>query len=550
MKIKFFNNGILNTDDPAAETESGGGRQKFTIINLSYLFLKHFYTIHGKNNNVEWLRPHYIMLDSIEDVTEELEKEKPDIIGLGCYVWNITFQLLIAKIAKSILPNCIIVIGGPQLTAHRDEGADFFKEHPYVDYVVYGDGERPFQQIIDYHSGLDVDKSSFVNIVENVNSDRKIYPYEMLTDNEYNSSSPYVNNKQDLVDMIEYLTSRGVKKETLLVAIEFARGCMYNCAFCDWSQNLTKKVKRRSHPWKDDIDLFYELDVAIRETDANFGQWKEDLDIYNYALNLYTPTRNFKFIVFNTPKLKKNVTEYIIVNNLKHFNVPAPISLQDINETVLKAIFRPSISWKDHLELIKRIKYQVGPEKADKVFAQIIVNLPGQTFDSIVETVKTLYYSDLKNMELMRWNFLPNSPASDPEYIKLHGIKLVDTVYVREDFDTDDITEVETIDELYSKIDPKNNKFTIYEDLYETNLMSFEDTLASRFFSQYYYGFLLKKEKDVPIEKVEKLFDIIKMKAKADAKEQAAYHKELIQKYGFYVYGQYKKCIKYKKLND
>ena len=80
---------------------------------------------------------------------------------------------------------------------------------------------------------------------------------------------------------------------------------MYSCTFCDWSQNLTKKVKRRTNDWKADIDLFHRLKVPIRETDANFGQWPDDIKAFDYAISLYTPTRTFSFVPINTPKLKK-----------------------------------------------------------------------------------------------------------------------------------------------------------------------------------------------------------------------------------------------------
>ena len=62
--------------------------------------------------------------------------------------------------------------------------------------------------------------------------------------------------------------------------LETNRGCPFTCTFCDWSQNLTKKVKRRKHNWKDELLYFKDIDVQIRETDANFGQWDQDLEIF------------------------------------------------------------------------------------------------------------------------------------------------------------------------------------------------------------------------------------------------------------------------------
>jgi hypothetical protein len=216
-----------------------------------------------------------------------------------------------------------VITGGPHLCAHKD--VSYFVDHPYVDYVVYGDGEKAFQQLIDYHSGISTDKSQWVNIVE---KNGTVYQFEQLVDEEYFSTSAILGQQDFVLSHIQSLIDRGADKKDMIFGVEFARGCMYGCTFCDWSQNLTKKVSRRSFDWKSEVDFFHAHDIAIRETDANFGQWDEDLEIFKYAASLYDPKRNFYFFVTNTPKLKKKNTLELLKTGAEVYNQFMKISLQ------------------------------------------------------------------------------------------------------------------------------------------------------------------------------------------------------------------------------
>jgi radical SAM superfamily enzyme YgiQ (UPF0313 family) len=58
----------------------------------------------------------------------------------------------VARLFKEQTKDKHVVVGGPNLTAHKD--SKFFKTHPYIDYAVYGDGEKALSNIIDYlHDG-------------------------------------------------------------------------------------------------------------------------------------------------------------------------------------------------------------------------------------------------------------------------------------------------------------------------------------------------------------------------------------------------------------
>jgi radical SAM superfamily enzyme YgiQ (UPF0313 family) len=439
MKIKFISNA------PNLELSiSPTGKSRPTAINPAYFYIKAYYMLHGKNPNVEWLPCDFVMFDSLNDQANNILADNPDIVAMSVYVWNEDFQFALAKELKQRNPNLLLVLGGPQLAVHKDP--TWFEKHPYVDFVGYGDGEQAFQLLIDRYSGFLPADTPLINMVENLKPGYKLWPYEMISDEKYLSTSSFLIQKEEVASSIDYMVSRGLPKNNILFAIEFARGCMYSCAFCDWSQNLTKKVKRRTHDWKEELHFFRDLDIKLRETDANFGQWKEDVEVFDYACELYRPDRNFQLRIYNTPKLKKDVTFYIQTKQAKLFGFRMIVSLQDINEEVLQNINRPSISWEEHKVLIKKM-LAIAPEKQDIMAVQLIIGLPGQTYDSIVEMLCELYRTGVRFYDAFAWTYLENSPAADTMYQKIHKLKWMD-VY----FPNAKTITVDSIEETYKTL--------------------------------------------------------------------------------------------------
>jgi radical SAM superfamily enzyme YgiQ (UPF0313 family) len=430
MKIKFFTSVLIEYD---AKGEFGNNDHQH-IINPSYLYLKHFYSLHGKCSTIEWLMPEFFRFYSVDEALQIVKDEAPDVLALSMFIDNFDFHLELAKAAKEIFPNIKIVMGGPQLGAHKTPG--FFKDYNHVDYVVYGDGEQAFTQLIDFFAGIDTDKTKWVNIVENSNGTEVVYPYESLTDQDFFSTSPYVDQKQFLIDCLNYTKQQHAKqvggKYTPVVTIEFARGCMYSCTFCDWSQNLTKKVKRGKRDFFKDIDLFYDLDMRCQESDANFGQWDEDLRILDYAISRYNPDRQFRFSISNTPKLKKTASEYIIQRQFENYPITQRIAMQDMDDPVLKNIDRPSISRQEYYVMINRMKSKISSEAFERLSIQLIAGLPGQSFERAIENIIDMRHeTGLSKYQMGHWVLLENSPANDLFYQKTHKLKFEKTYHAQ-----------------------------------------------------------------------------------------------------------------------
>ena len=530
MKIKFVSNG-LNQDGSLT-----GSRHRAVTVNMAYYFLKHYYYLHGKGDPT-WLDCDLVHVQNFNDQFTYIKKQDPDMLALSVFVWNEKTQFKLALEYKKHNPNSIIVMGGPQLTAHKDN--NFFKRYPYVDYVVYGDGEKPFQQLIDHHMGLGVAKEEFVNIIENRNSVSMKYPFEMISDELYLSTSPFLSQTDFIRQNLQRYGDFGIGMDRIKVGIEFARGCMYKCTFCDWSQNLTKKVKRRKHNWKDELLFFKETDVQIRETDANFGQWDQDLEIFDYATSLYDPKKNFSFIPNNTPKLKRKSAYYIIQKVLEtydHKTLPwYPVSLQDIDPVVLKAVDRPSPTLDQHKDMIKQLKKDSNVTITDRLAAQVVLGMPEQTFDNFVDNMHTVWKKlGIRKYDINHWSWTPNSPAADAEYVSKYQLETVPVVYLKLRLTLDD--KIHDLESLFEQVKIRFNYNHYFIDdllMYKTHKMNFSDMHSC--------VKVLRQMQQYPNKQefTEQEIKEFKVNARKYGDSISAQADAMFEKYGFYILAQY-----------
>ena len=513
---------------------------KGTTINPSFLYVKTYFDLYS-DEKVEWLPWWSTLLYDEQTQIDKILEEKPDVLAFAMFIWNQKIHHSIAKKIKELLPNTIILMGGPQLNAHKNE--NFFKEHPYVDWVCYGDGERAFYELLTYFIKKG-NKDKFVNLVENNNGETLVYPFEIFSDDLYWKTSPYLTNKEIIQSTNELLEDHGFDKKDIRWAVEFARGCPYKCSFCDWSSALHHKVKRWTRDWREDLHYFLEQNVPIVETDANFGQYKEDIEIFDYALDLHlkNPGTNFKLGIVNTSKLKKEATYHIMLNQAKFYEgFPIILSMQDINEDILDNIERPSISYSEQIELVQKFKENLPKDKHKLIaWVHIILGLPGQTFDRVADMVLKLMKDGINGamLELQFWAYLENMPAANKDYKDKFNLDWLDVhSFTSETY----LNEFKDLEDVYEKIN--NNQYNqslvySYKSIYNSGLMSYEEIIASKFLSLNIRRYQRENNTRLDLfdkEKLEIEFNKIKENTLIEAKYFIESHSKLIEKYNFAV---------------
>lgn len=131
---------------------------------------------------------------------ERLYKMHADLYAFSVYIWNKELQLALAKNIKKLLPNCKIVVGGPEVSFCEK---DFLVENDYIDYLIKGEGEKAICDIADekYEPKCIVDGGVYEDFST--------------------SDEPYFCAKHP--------TSC---PDGSLLYYETSRGCPYNCSYC------------------------------------------------------------------------------------------------------------------------------------------------------------------------------------------------------------------------------------------------------------------------------------------------------------------------------
>lgn len=79
-------------------------------------------------------------------VCGEIFREKADVIGFSCNIWNIEQTLILSRRLKQVAPDTVIILGGPEVW---EDPAGILKENPEIDYIMCGEGEIAFKEWLD-----------------------------------------------------------------------------------------------------------------------------------------------------------------------------------------------------------------------------------------------------------------------------------------------------------------------------------------------------------------------------------------------------------------
>ena len=168
------------------------------------------------------------------NIAEELLSDKPEIIGISVYIWNITEVTHLVAMLKQIAPEVTIVLGGPEVSYPPD----LPDVVALVDYVITGPGERSFRQLCEQILSGQKPLNKVISGIS-VPLEQLVLPYEYYSEDDIRNRITYV---------------------------EASRGCPFKCEFCLSALDKTAKP--------------FQLDQFLTEMD----------DLYQRG------ARNFKFI--------------------------------------------------------------------------------------------------------------------------------------------------------------------------------------------------------------------------------------------------------------
>lgn len=413
-------------------------------------------------------------MKNIDDTVNKVVSEQPDILCLSMFLWNFSAQLDIAKKIKQIIPNIIIIIGGPEIDKTTDE--TFFEKFDFVDYAVIGQGEVAFSSLLDSFYDNSIDQKTIPNLVT------KSYKsnYVPVKYQDYPSFNPFLDLPQETIDVINYFRDQG---KPPVLGYEITRGCPYKCSFCNWQGALDYKVYKRNQNTIDEISFIAKNNGSIYVIDANFGMVASDLEIVDVIAKLSNEFNTFKFRIDNVAKLNK--TRVFEIHERFSSAIPdytIKLSLQSLDTKVLEAIARPEIPWEDYKKLITRHK-----EKYDSfIKAELIYGLPLETTENIEKQLIEFSKVSINFLVGYEWILLKNSSAYESDYKTKYNLIEQNIIFLGYSnpilYDTSELLKNK---EYYKQTIAFNRNFGIrgliyslfLEELYKRDYKNFEQNL-------------------------------------------------------------------------
>jgi len=373
---------------------------------LVFLCLKTYVDHRNDIAPVNWLDPLFRNTD-VETMLKDIDISAIDILGISCYDWNWNLNIEIAKRIKKANPNCKVIAGGP----HPDwKDPAFFLKYPYIDAVVYQDGEIPFAEIIKSVQ----EENNFDDINNLILPSKKTPPGPSFSEFEL---SPWLSNKQWVLDFKEKYIDNGPNKQFTLLW-ETDRGCPFKCTFCDWGSATNSKVRR--FPIEriiEEIDFFTdELGVdVLYHVGANLGIFPRDEDFVKYICKKKEATgfpKSFQYSTSkNTPERTVEIAKSLYNAKLLKKHV---VSLQHTDQSVLDCIDRYNIPVKRQIPMIRDLNAAKMP-----CISQMIMGMPGDSYELWIKALTdTLEWGIHFECRIYDFQLLPNSPAAQPGYMK------------------------------------------------------------------------------------------------------------------------------------
>lgn len=358
--------------------------------------------------NYRWHDPLHRM-EAEDRIVEQIKA--PAVLCASCYVWNQQQQVRIAERVKKRHPDCRVIFGGPHVP---DDSEPFLRRHPFIDFLVHGEGEIALRDLLNSFLEKDPDVSH-IRGISYLKKGRffSTQPGKQLP-KELPSASPYLDGTFDAFFADD--------KSGKIALWETNRGCPYSCAFCDWGVRSTNKI--RTHPMdklRHEIDAMAAAGVEdIYLTDCNFGILKRDIDITRMLVESKRRTGYPKRVRI---QFAKNSNDAVFeISRLLHENEMlwgTTLSMQSVTMEVLKAVDRGQIGIENYRKLEKRYRAAGIP-----TYTELILGLPLETRQSFVDGICSLFdiglHEDVRVFELA---LLPNAPLSRPGVREKYGFQ-------------------------------------------------------------------------------------------------------------------------------
>ncbi len=365
----------------------------------------------------EEIKENYNLEDFIfvkEDIYEVVEKmENPYLVGFSSYMWNIDYNLALAREIKKKWSDSIVVFGGPQIP----DDITYLKEYDFIDVLIHNQGEVPFYSIlstlINSQNLSSVKNISFRENNKIIKTENNCFYEEVL-----DYPSPYTQGYFDKI-----INDDRYKDVQFDAVLETNRGCPYKCIYCVWGGSSDKIQKFKLDRVESDLIWMAENKIAYCMcADANFGILDRDEYIADFVVELkkkYGYPEKFETLAAKN----KNELTFKISSKLNSvgLNKGVSVAVQSMTSKVLENIGRKNMP-------VENLSEQLKLYRDNNIFTytDIILALPGETLESFCKSLFGVIEAGQHfSVNIYRFEFFPNTRIYSDEYVEKYKIKTI-----------------------------------------------------------------------------------------------------------------------------
>jgi len=344
---------------------------------------------------------------------EYLNQAAPGIACFSNYIWNINLSYEFARQIKRKSPNTITVFGGPNYPLEAKRQKEFLLAHPDIDFYIYREGELPFVELFNNLLKYDFDLSKIKQSQLNIPNCHYINGAELV---QGDFLPPLANLDEIPSPYLSGLCDKLLDKE-LIPVIQTTRGCPFKCTYCQEGDEYFNDIRRfSSKRIADELEYIAQRSTVpnLMFSDANFGMYKEDLEICREIALIQEKYKWPKYFVgIDGKNQKERVLEAASIVRGSHLSA----AVQSTDEQVLKNIKRENVSLSQMVQVAKD-----GEALGANSFSEVILCLPGDTKEAHFKSNLELIDAGVKVVRSHQFIMLPGSQASTTRDRRQYGM--------------------------------------------------------------------------------------------------------------------------------
>ncbi|MGP0567087.1 MULTISPECIES: DUF4080 domain-containing protein [unclassified Nitrospina] len=316
-------------------------------------------------------------------IAAEIQKHRPDILGIGVYIWNRRQCFELVEVLKKQNPDLKIVLGGPEVSFEMPHGDDYT--------ILSGEGEARFVEYLGY-------------AVKNESP-----PPDVL--------DRWLVYGGDLPDLhVPYTQEDWPHLQNRYAYVETSRGCPYLCSFC--LSALDKTVR-----YFDDDAVRQQIEDIVKAgvgkvkfVDRTFNlQPRRMRDLMQWLTQF--PEVEFHFEVVGD-LLNDGMLEFLdtVPPGMFQFEIGIQTATDPVQQTIQRK--------QNNDKLFATIRQLIAQDRVH-VHCDLIFGLPGETYEQMMQSFEEVFALRPHEVQLGFLKFLPGAPVKDQ--IEKEGYRYLST---------------------------------------------------------------------------------------------------------------------------